>query len=57
MPLFHIQMPSNALNFLNRVMEIAAFDFYDFGDIIHENLQIEPTDALNNSFEQIGFES
>ena len=29
-------MPSNAGMFFKQVMQIAAFDFYDFGDIIHE---------------------
>jgi len=36
MPLFKIEMPANAGIFFKHVMEIAAFDFYDFGDIIHE---------------------
>ncbi len=47
MPLFKIEMPANAGIFFKHVMEIAAFDFYDFGDIIHEHMQIEPTDPLD----------
>lgn len=38
MPLFQIVMPSNAGMFFKQIMQIAAFDFYDFGDIIHENM-------------------
>ena len=38
-------------------MEIAAFDFYDFSDVIHDNFQISQTDPINTNFETIGFES
>ena len=57
MPLFRITMPANAALFFRSLMEIAAFDFYDFSDIVHELLQIEPTEAIDVNFEQIGFES
>ena len=57
MPLFKIEMPANAGMFFKHVMEIAAFDFYDFGDIIHENMKIEPTDPIDANFEAVGFES
>lgn len=36
MPLFEVQMPSNANMFFRQVMQIAAFDFYDFSDIVHD---------------------
>ena len=39
------------------MMEIAAFDFYDFGDIIHEHFEIEETDPIDANFESVGFES
>ena len=38
-------------------MEIAAFDFYDFGDIIHSIFGIVPTDPVDANFESVGFES
>lgn len=38
-------------------MEIAAFDFFDFTDIIHDLFQIEPTEPIDNNFEAVGFES
>ena len=38
-------------------MEIAAFDFFEFGDIIHTHLKIEPTDPIDSNFEAVGFES
>ena len=38
-------------------MEIAAFDFYDFGDIIHELFKILPTNPIDANFDSIGFES
>ena len=50
-------MPSNAGMFFKQVMQIAAFDFYDFGDIIHEWFAIEPTDPVDHKFESVGFES
>ena len=38
-------------------MEIAAFDFFDFGDLIHEHFAIDPTDPIDSNFEAVGFES
>ena len=38
-------------------MAIAAFDFYDFSDIIHDNFKISQTDPIDTNFETIGFES
>ena len=57
MPLFKVEMPANAGIFFAHMMQIAAFDFYDFSDHIHELFQIEPTDPLSPNFEAIGFES
>lgn len=57
MPLFQISMPSNAGLFFKQVMEIAAFDFYDFTDIILDLFEIEATDPIDNNFEAVGFES
>ena len=57
LPLFEIQMPSNAGIFMKQVMEIASFDFFDFSDIVHQSFSIEVTGAINDNFEQIGFES
>ena len=57
MPLFNIILPSNCGIFFRQVMEIASFDFYDFGDIIHENFKIQETEPVSDGFEEIGFES
>lgn len=57
MPLFKIQMPANASNFFTQIMAIAAFDFYDFTDIIHDIFALEPTESFSSNFETIGFES
>lgn len=38
-------------------MSIAAFDFYEFGEFIHKNFKISPTDPINTNFESLGFES
>ena len=38
-------------------MEIAAFDFYDFSDLIHDRFEIPHTEPINTNFETIGFES
>ena len=55
--LFQVTMPANAGMFFRTIMSIAAFDFYDFTDIIHELFSIEPTDPIDKNFESIGFES
>ena len=57
MPLFQVILPSNCGLFFKQVMEIAAFDFYEFGDIIHSKFEIEETEPVSEGFEQIGFES
>ena len=57
MTLFQVLMPSNAGIFFRHVMEIAAFDFFDFDDIIHENFNIEPTEPADIRFGTLGFES
>ena len=57
MPLFKISMPANAGLFFRQIMSIAAFDFYDFGDVIHKYFNIAQTDSININFETIGFES
>ena len=50
LPLFQIMMPANASNFFKEIMKIAAFDFYDLGDIIHTHFKIEPTEPINGNF-------
>lgn len=57
MPLFNIKMPANASNFFTQIMSIAAFDFYDFTDVIHDMFSLEPTESFSSNFETIGFES
>ena len=57
LPLMNVQLPSNAAIFFKSIFQIAAFDFYDFNDIIHEVLDLEPTEPFNENFEDIGFES
>ena len=47
MPLFKIEMPANAEMFFTGMMQIAAFDVYEFGDIIHELMMIDPTEPIN----------
>ena len=50
-------MPGNAAVFFGHIMSIAAFDFIEFGDIIHEAFSIEATDPINDRFNSVGFES
>ena len=57
MPLFKVQMPANAAIFFRNVMEIAAFDFYEFDDFILENFALEPLDPIDANFEAVGFQS
>ena len=39
------------------MMTIAAFDIYEIGDDVHRILDIEPTDPVNDNFNQLGLES
>ena len=57
LPLMKVQLPSNAAIFFKSIFQIASFDFYDLNDIIHEVLDLEPTEPFNENFEDIGFES
>lgn len=50
-------MPANAAVFFRAIMEIAAFDFVDFGDTIHDTFEIEETEPIDVNFNSIGFES
>ena len=38
-------------------MSIAAFDFYDVQDIVHDTFNLPPTDPVNEQFNVLGFES
>ena len=57
MPLFKISMPASASGFFASIMAIAAFDFYDFSEALHEIFMIPPTEPISSNFETIGFES
>lgn len=57
MPLFQVELPANAGLFFKAVMQIAAFDFYEFGDVVHSVFQVDPTEPIDSNFEAIGFES
>lgn len=57
MPLFKIQLPTSASGFFKNIMAIAAFDLYEFDEIIHKAFKINPTEPLDINFETIGFES
>ena len=50
MPLFQITMPANAGLFFRALMEIAAFDFYDFSDFVHNIFQVEPKETTDLNF-------
>lgn len=38
-------------------MEIAAFDYYDTTDVVHEVFDAPPTEPIDEDFEALGFES
>lgn len=50
-------MPANAGLFFRSIMQVAAFDFYDITDIVHNSFSLEPTEPIDQNFESIGFES
>ena len=43
--------------FFSSISQIAAFEVYDFGDHIHDLLDIPPTEPFSDNFEELGFES
>ena len=57
LPLMKVILPVSASQFFQQINAVAAFEFYDIGDILLETLQLEPTDPLSDGFEKLGFES
>lgn len=53
----NIVAPANAMMFFSRILEIAAFDFFDVEPWTNYLLKLEPTGALNDKFEDLGMES
>ena len=49
--------PINFSQFMSKIQQIAAFDFYETGEIIEKYLEIESTEPFNANFEELGFES
>ena len=57
LPLMAIGLPQNAGAFFKIVFEMAGFDFYDTGDIMHNGLDIEPTEAYLSDLPYANFEA
>ena len=57
LPLFTIVLPANARSFFAKVMTIAAFDFYESSDVVHETFAIPEAKNMNPNFDADGFES
>ena len=51
MPLMKVTLPENAQTFFLSIFQIAAFDFYDTNDLLHNLLDIPVTEPYNESFE------
>ena len=56
-PLFNIILPANASSFYHKLMEIAAFDYYETNELLNDMLNLEPTGPVNINFEMLGLES
>ena len=56
-PLFQIILPANAASFFNILMQIAAFDFLDIIEPMSWIFNAEETNAINNNFKALGFDS
>jgi len=56
-PLFDVTLPGNAKIFYQALMKIAAFEMFEIGDTVNELLSLEPTGAVNDNYETLGFES
>ena len=57
MPLFKVKLPANALMIFEKIMEIAAFDIYEFDEPLNKLLDVEPTQPYREGFDTVGFES
>ena len=57
MPLLKVVLPGNVYVFFSAIFQIAAFDYYDTNDMLHELLDVPETDPYNESFGELGFES
>lgn len=54
-PLFPVNLPSNAGAFFAYLMKIASFDIIPTDIIFNGMFGTEPPDALNESFDTVGF--
>ena len=43
--------------FFKELNAIAAFDFFETTNLVHEYLELAPTDPVNEKFETLGYES
>ena len=57
LPLMHVGLPLNAEEFFKIIFSIAGFDFYDTNDILHNGLNIEPTEAYLSDLPTANFEA
>lgn len=55
--MFNISMPANAVAFFSRLLQIASFDFVNVEPWTNYILQLEPTGALNEKFDDLGMGS
>lgn len=56
-PLFKLEVPSNAGAFFNYLMQIAAFDIIPTDNLFNFLFDVEPPEPLNSNFEVVGFET
>ena len=56
-PLCTVIFPINFSQFISKIHQVAAFDFYETGEILDELLDIESTEPFNVNFEELGMES
>ena len=56
-PLCAVIFPINFVQFIAGIHEVAAFDFYETGELWEEYLKIDSTEPYNANFEELGMES
>ena len=54
-PLFPVNLPSNAGDFFGYLMKVASFDIIPTDTIFNWIFQIEPPDPLTENFGTVGF--
>ena len=57
MTLVNVQLAANAQIFFANLLSVVAFELFDVSDQIYYTLALDETEAFNNNFESLGYET